>query len=351
MQKDPADRFQTADELSRTLRDYLSGRTSSVEAATRVLGSTPQVDRTKAMPQVERPLPAGATVSAARSQQRSATEEAEERSKKSKRRLIAGIIAGVVALIAVIAIATTILGSGSETQAIPNLYGLTQQQAAQSLEDSGFELGDVKEEYSDEVDSGLVMDQNPDANQTATKGTKVGIVISKGKKPAESVTVPDLSNMTRSEAEAALTKVGLVGENGDPVYSDNVAADHVAQQDTAAGATAKEGDTVVYHLSKGVESVDVPDVTGMTASQAEAAIENAGLTASGSVGRTASSSSENGLVYWQSPSSGTADKGSTVTFYYYGDYVAPESPTSPTNPTSPTSPTDSDSSSDGTTSS
>ena len=64
MQKNPADRFQTADELSRTLRDYLAGRMQAVNTATSVLpaaatsklerGATPMVGGTATMPRVER---------------------------------------------------------------------------------------------------------------------------------------------------------------------------------------------------------------------------------------------------------------------------------------------------------
>jgi beta-lactam-binding protein with PASTA domain len=349
MQKDPADRFQTADELSHALRDYLAGRTASVAAATRVMGGVvPVGDQTEAMPRAEAPLPA--TNVSRHGSQKSATSEAEERERKSKRRLVTGIVLGIVAVVAVVAIAMSILGSGSESSDVPNLYGMTEDEAVAKIEsDDFFQVGDITEEYSDDVAEGEVMSQDPAAGSTATKGTKIDLVISKGEKPAGDVEVPDLTDMTPEEANAALTKVGLVGEAGDSVYSSEVETGHVAQQDTAAGTTVKEGDTVVYHLSQGVEQLDVPDVTGMSASKAESALESAGFTASMVEGQQASSSSQNGLVYWQSPSSGTADAGSTVTCYYYADYVAPTSPTSPSDSSDTDSSSSSDTSGDTTT--
>jgi serine/threonine protein kinase len=353
MQKDPADRFQTADDLSRALRDYLAGRTASVAAATRVMGAAVPVasDKTEAMPQIESPLPATRANSSRSGAQQSATDEAKEREHKSKRRLVTGIILGIVAVVAVIAIAMSIMGSSSDARTVPNLLNLSQDEAVATIEeDDFFQVGDITEEYSDDVAEGYVMSQDPSSGETATKGTKIDLVISKGEKPADDVEVPDLTGMTPEEANAALTKVGLVGEAGDSVYSDTIETGHVAEQDTAAGTTAKSGDTVVYHLSQGAEEIDVPDVTGMSASKAESAIESAGFTASMVEGQAASSSSQSGLVYWQSPSSGTATKGSTITCYYYGTYTEPESATSVTSPESPTTSDGSDTSSGDTTS-
>ena len=73
----------------------------------------------------------------------------------------------------------------------------------------------------------------------------------------------------------------------------------------------KAGDTVTYHLSQGVEKVDVPSVVGQSQSDATSALETAGFT----VNVTTSSSSvvTKGYVISQTPSSGQADKGSSVT--------------------------------------
>ena len=70
----------------------------------------------------------------------------------------------------------------------------------------------MKSQYSSTVAKGLVIDQTPDQGTNASRGTQIDIVVSKGEEPAAPVTVPDLKGMTPSEAEAALTKVGLKGE-------------------------------------------------------------------------------------------------------------------------------------------
>ena len=117
--------------------------------------------------------------------------------------------------------------------------------------------------------------------------------------------------MSAQEADAALKAVGLVGQPGDDVSDDKVDAGKVAAQNPAAGATAKAGDTVTYQLSKGPETTSVPSVVGMTQDQATKKLQDAGFTVT--VKNADSDSVEKGKVISQSPSSGRAAKGSTVT--------------------------------------
>ena len=321
MQKDPADRFQSADELARTLRDYLAGRLGAVENATQLMAGVAPTTRMASSDktQVVTPLPATRAQSAAQA----AEEEDEDEARRSRNKKI-GIAAAIAAIVVVGLVVAAITGvfGGGDTQSVPNLLGLTQEQAEAQIEKTDwFEVGEVTEEYSDDVAKGKVISQEPGYGVSKAKGTKIDLVVSKGKEPAGEVTVPDLKGKTPKEAEAALEKVGLVGKAGDSVYSDDVENGLVAKQSVDAGSTAKEGDTITYQLSKGPETVDVPDVTGKSQADAKSALESAGLTASFQQGnQTAPDSSQNGYVYYQEPT-GTAKKGSTITCYYYKDYV------------------------------
>ena len=60
--------------------------------------------------------------------------------------------------------------------------------------------------------------------------------------------------------------------------SDTVEAGVIIRQDTAVGTLVKSGDTVVVHVSAGVEKVRVPTVLGMDEGTAVATLKNAGLT-------------------------------------------------------------------------
>ena len=312
MEKDPANRYQTADELYRALRDYLTGRMVQTGGSTAVLHGSPMVAR----PSATATLPRNVQTTSTHMRQISATQQAEEeeraRQGKRRRKTFLIVVAVLLAIAAAAYAVVSMLGTGSQTYPIPNLLGLTQDEAQEQVEKDGhFSISSVKESYSDTVAEGQVMDQYPSAGRLMDEGTQIEITISKGPEPAATVTVPDLTNLTPSQVDEALAKANLKGQAGDSVYDSNIEVGKVAQQEPVGGTTAKAGDTVTYHLSQGVEKVDVPSVVGQSQSDATSALETAGFT----VNVTTSSSSvvTKGYVISQTPSSGQADKGSSVT--------------------------------------
>ena len=325
MQKDPAARFQTADELYHVLRDYMAGRLQAVNNATGMvnLGATTTINGAK----TERIIPVTDPTSTARvtrtprtsrqtrnkptSAQERARQQAELRERKARRRRTLTIL-GFIALLAVVGAAVAMfLNNAETTRQVPNLLNYTQQQALQQIADSDgfFERGEVTSEYSSTVEEGHVISQNPVAGKKAERGTKIDLVISKGEEPKETVEVPDLKNLSPTDAQAELAKVGLKGENGDSVYDSDVEVGKVATQSPKAHEQAKEGDVITYHLSKGKESVEVPNVVGDYKDNAIAALEEKGFVAE--VDYDYSDNYDNGVVMEQSKT-GTAEKGSTI---------------------------------------
>ncbi|MCI6681884.1 MAG: PASTA domain-containing protein, partial [Parafannyhessea umbonata] len=316
MQKDPKDRFQTADELYHVLRDYLAGRLAAVNNATEVLPANPVVpaiapiaaSSTQSLPRIdtaEHIKPQTAT--------QKAQQEADAAMKKHKRRVVLFSILGVIALIAAIVGVYTLVNPSNQKREVPNYLSMTEADALKAIDESEFfKKGSVKEQYSSTVEKGVVMDQDPDSGRMVAKGTKINLVISKGKEPAATVKVPNLTGMSPSQADKALAKVGLVGQAGDSVYDENVSVGMVAKQSPAGGSEAKAGDTITYQLSKGKESVDVPSVVGQDADSATSVLKGAGFEVNVSYGN--SDTVQKGYVYDQSPT-GSADKGTTVTIY------------------------------------
>ena len=315
MQKDPAARFQTADELARVLRDYLAGRMAAVTNATAVLGAA--ADSTQAMNIATPLIPADARERIANNQNRrgngeSALAEAEQRARSRKRKIIVGVVA-LLAVVAAIVGGVIASNATGKTQAVPNLRSLTEDQALQQIEDSDFfEKGTVKEQYSSSVEKGHVIDQDPEAGKQVTKGTRINLVVSKGAEPAATVTVPNLKNMTPSDAEKALSEKGLKAQAGDSVYSDEVENGKVCGQSVAAGSSAKAGDTIIYQISLGSEQLNVPEgYEGATLADLEAAINDAKLNV-GNVSYQYSDTVAEGSVISYSPSSGKVNKDTTI---------------------------------------
>ena len=320
MEKNPADRYQSADELARALRDFIAGRAtipSSTTVSPRIVTPpqpTSRLDRRGIDGSNTYMTRGGDTGRLNRVHSREEADELDKReNKRHKRNVILGVLGALVVLaLAGFAIAH-ILGNSSQQYLVPQFVGQTKDQATQTLNasDSHFKLGTVTESYSDSAPEGQVIDQTPSANRQAPEGTAVNLVISKGAKPAAAVKVPDLTNKSPSEAESALAAVGLKARNGDSVESDDVTVGYVATQEPAAGSDAKAGDTITYHLSSGKGKTDVPDVTEMTAERASDVLKDAGFKVD--TQQQPSSSVPQGRVISQSPANGKADKGSTVT--------------------------------------
>lgn len=320
MEKNPADRYQSADELARALRDFIAGRATIPSNATvspRIVTPpqpTSRLDRRGIDGSNTYITRGGDTGRLNRVHSREEADELDRReNKRHKRNVILGVLGALVVLaLAGFAIAQ-MLGNSSQQYLVPQFVGQTKDQATQALNasDSHFKLGTVTESYSDSAPEGQVIDQTPSANKQAPEGTAVNLVISKGAKPAAAVKVPDLTNKSPSEAESALAAVGLKARNGDSVESDDVTVGYVATQEPAAGSDAKAGDTITYHLSTGKGKADVPDVTEMTAERASDVLKDAGFKVD--TQKQPSSSVPEGRVISQSPANGKADKGSTVT--------------------------------------
>jgi len=188
---------------------------------------------------------------------------------------------------------------------VPSVTGKPAEEASSSISAASLTPKAV-DEYSDTVAKGIVIAQVPDAGAKVQAGATVVYVVSKGKAPA-SVKVPNVVGKSKSDAESAIEKAGLVPD-AEQVYSDTIAKDKVVMQSPAAGASAAPGSTVGYTVSLGkppapTSSVGVPNVTGKAEADAVNAIKGAGLAAS--VNRQASSSVAKGIVISQMPPAGT----------------------------------------------
>ncbi len=308
LEKDPERRFKDAAEMRHVLNDFLAGRPINLGEdisglKTQVMGGVAPIQNST---QVMSPVAGQGTGNFTQVGPRtySADDEAEK-AKKKKRNTIIGI---VIAILCIIGIAGAVFAlSGNEKVTVPDVTGKPIAQARTTLEQAGFKVGTETEVYSSDVSSGNVVSTDPKAGEQAEKGATIKINVSKG---TEQVNVPDLKGKSADDAQKALSQAGLNGQQGDTVYSDDVAEGAVASQDTSAGSKANKGDTVVFHLSKGTEKVSIPNVVGMTQANATTKLESAGFSVN--VESASSDSVDKGNVIKQSDT-GTAKKGATIT--------------------------------------
>ena len=114
----------------------------------------------------------------------------------------------------------------------------------------------VEEEYSDEVEAGMVIRTDPAAGTEIEPGTSLTIYVSKGKE-TKKVEVPSLYGMTEEQARQALSDRGLSVGSADHV-ANSAAAGTVVWQSTSAGTEVDEGTSINIQISTG-PSQSTPD--------------------------------------------------------------------------------------------
>ena len=129
---------------------------------------------------------------------------------------------------------------------------MTVSEAQKALSDKGLTDGGSTEEYSNTVAEGKIISQNVKAGKKVDGGTSVSYVVSKGKKPAETVAVPDLRGYSLADAISALSNRGLS-------YKE-IAADSPSPSGTVVdmspdiGSQVEVGSTITLYVSNGTGS-------------------------------------------------------------------------------------------------
>ena len=125
-------------------------------------------------------------------------------------------------LIAVLVLVMVVLaGCGT---AVPDVKGMTVDQAEGALKGAGFTLGTVTYDENATGAAGAVVLQDPSADKRAKSGTAVALTVA-GFPP---VATPDLSGLDKDKAEVALVATGLTLGAVTESYDASVAAGIVA---------------------------------------------------------------------------------------------------------------------------
>ena len=303
MAKDPANRYQTAEDMRADLQRYLQGHPVA------------------AHPVMAAPLPPAAAVAATRVQARY-TEPTPAAVPPGEAypddRRIGLTVAVVVALLAVLAVLLVLLGRGigifggssSKQVTIPSdLIGQDPQPAQTELQNLGFKV--QVQQQSSTATQGKVYDTNPKQGTTVKSGSTVTLLVSAGPAP---VTVPDVRNKPLTEAQSILTQAGLLFATTQQ-SSPTVPAETVIDQTPAANTKAAANSTVNLIVSSGLAQVQIPDESGHDPTVASNDLGNLGLLVSKTV-QEASGTIASGQVTRTDPSAGSlVAKGSSVVLY------------------------------------
>ena len=127
------------------------------------------------------------------------------------------------------------------------MVGLTEEEAAETLQAAGFEVGQVTPQESEE-DEGIVLEQDPPGDSEARPGTAVNLVVSSG--PA-TVAVPDVICQDLGSAQAEVEDRGLDLVVTGSRFSDECPPGTVAEQNPAPETQVQPGSNVRVKESTG----------------------------------------------------------------------------------------------------
>lgn len=195
---------------------------------------------------------------------------------------------------------------------MPNVVGLSKEEAQKEVEDAKLKFEVEKEEYHKEVPEGHVISQEPlymERFNKVKEGSTVSVIISKGQ---EKTTVPNVKGKEKQDAieliEEAKLKAEVIEET-----SKTVKEGYVISQEISPDTEAFAGDTIKIHVSigTGIKQVTVVSVIGQDEANAKKTLESLGLKVSITY---TTSTSDNGKVSKQSiEANKVVDEGSAIT--------------------------------------
>ncbi len=151
---------------------------------------------------------------------------------------------------------TLAVSGGQRSATVPDVAGLSQQQARLAIENAGFQFGLTTQRTSD-LPRGAVIESDPAAGQAVPLPASVTIAISEG--PA-TLQVPDLTGRTIADARSTLEQLGLhlgsISRDTSSFQPENT----VLSQSPAAGQAVGAGGSVSLRVSRFPSPPTIPPI-------------------------------------------------------------------------------------------
>ena len=244
---------------------------------------------------------------------------------KNKTIIIIGAIAIAVLLIGGIAFGYKSLTGGnssissSKTVPVPDITGMTVENATKELKKVGLKIKVVETIESDKEENTIV-EMNPVADTEAKKGDTIEVKISGG---LSKVIVPDLRDYDVNYIKDLLKQKGL-DWNINYQYSENIKSGYLISQYPERDSEVVKGSVIELTISQGKKEkfVSVSNYLGQNVDNAKKNLESLGLTVILKEQST-DKESENGVVLSQSLESGTKISAGAKITLTYGKYTPP----------------------------
>jgi eukaryotic-like serine/threonine-protein kinase len=300
--KDPADRYQNADEMDADLARVARGAAVSPEteeAATAIISRPPPTAVTAITPPRTRETVPYAPPAAY-----------YDYDEPRRRRAVWPWIVALLFVVAAI-VGGYFLYNQVQTQltnskvAVANYVGLREIDAVKQIRDKGLRVQVVRQ-YSDTTPETFVFKQDPQPGERIEKGNYVTVFSSAGKRQA------DVPSVVGEPLDQALADLRVANLRWRIQHVDNNAPqDQVFAQSPKAGARIDQGSVVTLKVSNGPKPVIVPSVVGSTFDSANSALLGSGFAVRR---KDVDNDAPKDTVIAQSPDAGTYQPpGTTVT--------------------------------------
>lgn len=187
--------------------------------------------------------------------------DGKKKKKKSYKNLIIGV-AVVLGLLLLGVGAFAISGgfSGTKTVKVPDLKGMTLEEAKKAIEDAGLEYVDAGTEKSDEKE-GTVIKFDPEAGKEVEKGSEIRVITSAG---VTKIKMPNLVEETEADAKATLDKLNLKNYDIKYEFSDDIEKGKVISTNPEKDKEITEDAAITIVVSEGKKTTyqPMPDLIG-----------------------------------------------------------------------------------------
>ena len=276
MQKDPAERYQTATEMLFDIEEVIKNpsATFNYNYSSNKLDANP----TKIMKK-------GAVTPPPVVEEPPVIEEIDDEYEdpERKKKVVTAVIIGIIVLVAaaVLLILGVMKNINTTTYTLENFVGNSWDEVyeASRQPDYKYKLTAVYEKTSKE-EPGTIIKQDPEAGTKVLEGATITLTVAQGE---DGITIPNVFGYNEQQAKSQLEKAGLINIKVLTVSSENVDEGKVIYTDPKANSSVSADTEVTIYVSTGpsttvIETITVPDVYGLTQSGARAFLEKCGFT-------------------------------------------------------------------------
>lgn len=153
-----------------------------------------------------------------------------------------------------------VVSQGREVK-VPDLSGLTLEQAEEKLKELDLELGKTSTDFSESVKKDKIIDQDPRKNEKVQAGSEIDVTVSLGKEEddVKNVKVPNFIGNYEEDAISLANENGLTVGNITYKYSDKYEKGVVISQSIAAKTQVAEHSSIDFVVSRGKNPNDSSD--------------------------------------------------------------------------------------------